>query len=1533
MAIKTASNRKTTSSSTLSSAYSSTVIIRQVVITDLNYDALDDTAVSSAGGYIKIFGIGFMSGYSLYYNGIAVATSTLISSNEIRAVIPSIANGTYNLTLFNSNNTGALYVLTASGFPTWSTSTYISTVTAINIQLLATGDAPLTYSLQNGSTLPTGITLTSTGVLTGTATSVISDSVFYFTVIVDDAQLQSTQQAITLTFQFGDPYFKYTTLLLNGETSVTSFINDASTNSFALTIAGDTKPILFNPYQGDGYYSNYFDGTGDYLTITSNATLAVGTADFTVECWVYPQTTTQFTVLYLTSTFQIFVFNGALYWNDGTQTSGGTIVLNTWQHIAVSRSGTALRGFVNGAQVITTTSSVTLTQGTNYIGYNGGTVGQGHISNLRLVNGTALYTSTFTPSTTPLTAIANTQLLTCQSNRLIDNSTNTFSITKAGDVSVSPAIPFTANSSYSTYGSAYFDGTGDWLTAPDNDALDLGSSNFTVEGWFYQTGNLSTSGGGTGLVTKWTDASNQRGWQFAIRNAASTVTFYYSTTGSDFPVVTFSSVTLTSNTWTHFALVRSGNTLNLYKDGALAGTSAFSSTIYNSTSPLAIGAWFGGSAGVPDTAGGNSLFQGYISNVRVVNGTAVYTATFTPPTTPLTAITNTSLLTCQYNGGATNQAIIDNGPFNNIITRNGNTSQGSFSPYSVTGWSNYFNGSSDFMSSSGGVGVGGTSFGYGTGDFTWEMWVFPVSSTWTTGNFYFMDHGSNGGVLQYNVNVFRYYNGATAYDSAVGLIPVGVWTHIAVSRISGMSTTYVNGAVAKAATSDTGNYGTSQQLWIARYGAGGQYFPGYISNLRIVKGVGVYTGVFTPSTTPLNHSQLAGTNIAAITNQTSLLICQSNRFVNNSLVAISYDSGTTFNIGGTPSVQAFSPFGSVPEAVPISYSNFFDGTGDYLTLPSGNASIQPASSDFTIEAWVYPAAFVANGNPVAAIDVNATYYAAIRFGYESAGAISLLMSTNGTTWSINTASGLGTLTLNTWQHMAVSKSGTSVRVFLNGVQQGSTQTLSSATLMTGTNNWIGYLNAPSAQYVNGYISNWRLTKTALYTTTFTPSTTPLTAIANTSLLTCQSTTMIDNSTNRFTITANGDVKPKTFNPFGYTAQTITSYTPSTHGGSAYFDGTGDYLVCPAIANVSGTGYSWTVQGWFYPLAISAGGIVDGWNGGVGSSLLIRISSGTLQGHVTGGSSIVSAASSIITNQWYHFALVKNVDNSNTIQLYLNGVKVGTPIANYTSSITSNIFGIGGNTSTGGEGVTGYLSDIQIIKGIALYTSNFIPPTTSLTATANTSLLLNFNNGGIVDQHGSVVLETVGNTQLSTAVKKYGSSSMYFDGTGDSLKIIDNPNINLGSGDFTLECWVYFNVVNTEQVIFSKGWQSSSAYASYLIYMTSGASLRFGASTNGGSWDIANEKVMGTMTSGSWIHIAVTRSGTSFRAFINGVINDSFTFTSSSFLANIAAQTLFIGGRTDGNSILNGYIDDLRITKGYARYTANFTAPIETLSGQ
>ena len=102
--------------------------------------------------------------------------------------------------------------------------------------------------------------------------------------------------------------------------------------------------------------------------------------------------------------------------------------------------------------------------------------------------------------------------------------------------------------------------------------------------------------------------------------------------------------------------------------------------------------------------------------------------------------------------------------------------------------------------------------------------------------------------------------------------------------------------------------------------------------------------------------------------------------------------------------------------------------------------------------------------------------------------------------------------------------------------------------------------------------------TALYTENFTPSTQPLTAISGTSLLTCQSNTFVDNSTNNFAVTAAGNSKPTTFAPFAVTYSSRQSYTPAVFGGSMYFDGTGDYLNSSNSAFAMGTG-SFTWETW------------------------------------------------------------------------------------------------------------------------------------------------------------------------------------------------------------------------------------------------------------------------------------------------------------------------------------------------------------------
>lgn len=152
-----------------------------------------------------------------------------------------------------------------------------------------------------------------------------------------------------------------------------------------------------------------------------------------------------------------------------------------------------------------------------------------------------------------------------------------------------------------------------------------------------------------------------------------------------------------------------------------------------------------------------------------------------------------------------------------------------------------------------------SAFAYGTGDFTWEAWIYPTSASWTTGNFYILDHGSNNGVLQYYQNKLNYYNGTDgSIAPAAATVTSMQWTHVAVARASGTLRMFVNGALITSASSPY-NY-AAQTVTVGNFGGGGSYnFAGYITNLRLVKGTAVYTAAFTPSTAPL--TAITGTSL------------------------------------------------------------------------------------------------------------------------------------------------------------------------------------------------------------------------------------------------------------------------------------------------------------------------------------------------------------------------------------------------------------------------------------------------------------------------------------------------------------------------------------------------------------------------------------------------------------------------------------------------------------------------------------------------
>jgi len=235
---------------------------------------------------------------------------------------------------------------------------------------------------------------------------------------------------------------------------------------------------------------------------------------------------------------------------------------------------------------------------------------------------------------------------------------------------------------------------------------------------------------------------------------------------------------------------------------------------------------------------------------------------------------------------------------------------------------------------------------------------------------------------------------------------------------------------------------------------------------------------------------------------------------------------------------------------------------------------------------------------------------------------------------------------------------------------------------------------------------------------------------------------------------------------------------------------------------------------------------------------------------------------------------------------------------------------------------GYMSDVRITKS-ALYTSNFVPPSAPLTAVQNTALLTNMTSAGIYDAAMMTNMETVGDAKLSTAVSKFGSSSMSFDGTGDYLYIpsAQFQNFAFGTGDFTIECWLY-------QVSFSGDtvWMAS--------YLTWASSVNFYCATRAGTPNVllfrAGDSVPITLvgntgiTANTWTHVAITRASGVTRMFVGGVLQTN-THTGS---VNISAtvQPVGIGAANNGSEPINGYLDDLRITKGYARYTSNFTPP-------
>ena len=637
-------------------------------------------------------------------------------------------------------------------------------------------------------------------------------------------------------------------------------------------------------------------------------------------------------------------------------------------------------------------------------------------------------------------------------------------------------------------------------------------------------------------------------------------------------------------------------------------------------------------------------------------------------------------------------------------------------------------------------------------------------------------------------------------------------------------------------------------------------------------------------------------NVTLLLNGDGTNGAQNNTFLDSST------NNFTITRNGNTTQGSFSPYGA-------NWSNYFDGTGDYLTAPSNSAWTFGSSGNFTIELWVNVEKIPATAGDLSNIVSN---YSDWDSGFSNKWAIGIQRTNKGIFFEANgdkSNTGLSPISLSTWNHVAVVRNGSTVTLYINGVAKttlsGSPALTSTSTLYIGG----GVPNEPAP--LTGYISNLRIVKgTAVYTSDFTPSTTPLTAITNTQLLTCQSNRFIDNSSNAFALTVNGNTSIQRFSPFSPTA----SYDTATIGGSGYFDGSGDYLSVANSPNMQLGSGDFTLECWINPAVATASKVI--YNTGANTT-------GTFDFGIYSGSKlelyntalVFTSSASISANTWTHIAVTRS---GTTLRLFINGTLDTTVTSHSYDYTTANSEYIGSYDGTTNYW-NGYISNFRLVKGTAVYTTTFTPPTSPVTAISGTQFLGNMTNAGIPDSAMMNDLETVGNAQVSTSVKKYGTGSIAFDGSGDYLTA--KTPVYMGTGNFTVEFWYYPTGFNSYQDFFLDSVQIDAEPKSFKFGNTFGVYIYYNAAVGEYRFTTSNP-----FTTNTWQHVAFVKQGTTIYFYLNGVSTGTPQTVSQSF--NYKGLQI----SKDGVASLTGYIDDFRLTSGVARYPngTTFTAPTAAL---
>lgn len=876
-----------------------------------------------------------------------------------------------------------------------------------------------------------------------------------------------------------------------------------------------------------------------------------------------------------------------------------------------------------------------------------------------------------------------------------DESSNSLSISTVGTQTeaFSGAHPFALGSSY------YFNGTSSRINSNANNRFDIGTGDFTLEGWFYYDGDS-----GVLIHSAYWNGGNNRGYY--LRNSGTQLRLLASTgTWNSFPDVFALSNFFSIYEWTHFSVNRISGVIKVYKNGSLFHTQTYAASL-NQT---------GGSSGnracvigarYSDNAYALYL-RGRMRDFIIDTGTAIRTGEFTPPSGS-TGVDDQVTLTssCKaylMKGNPGKSWNIDHGPnalgytFYNTTGTGYAPPSGDYQNWSKTGkgGSYYFDGTTSpyFTIDQ------NAALALGTGDWTVELWfktktinkvstLIDARSADSQAALWLGIHSSN--------YVYLYVSGATRIQSPA-YIRQNIWYHIMVTRSSNVTRMFVNGNYI-GQWADTTNYINSGSWYIGqRYASRttANAAHGYMKDLRV-------------------KSVAGATDNNAIAVPTTKLISDSNTIllVAGNTTGQIFDVASGLNDARADMIQG-STSASTAQTKYADANMYFDGTGDYLSVPDGtnldfSNSIAGGAASYTLETWVYPTTVA--GSTWRTICNNGTSgnYAPMYLTMQG-DKLHYLASHNETSYVMDTRTDIGsggihTMSANTWQHVAVTWNKNHYSFFVDGNYKGSYHK-SGNPMDPNYDLGVGARDDGSETFT-GYLEDFRITK-RLSRYPFIPPRETLSSDGNTSLLIAHASTFTDGSSNSHTVVNNGN-------------SAISDWSPHPTMRSIYVNGSnGDHVQIQNSTDfqLSNTNSSWQIE--YYVYSLSASGInthAACWDQSTNNDDWIVANDGGafklwILSH-SNSNPLLTSASIFEANKWYHVAIVNDTTN---IIMYVDGTRVTSAATPSTVTISGSVFRLGryGNENSDGP-FNGYISNFRLKKGGYDYTSNFTPPTGALT---------------------------------------------------------------------------------------------------------------------------------------------------------------------------------------------------------------------------